>query len=186
MGVDYYNCVVCNEIYADCEDYGSCDGCNASWGPCCVDDIKTFIFSGESRCTLCWRDTPKRPDSDELIQFALKKLKTTKDELENEFCAEDKTPKDYFYCTECPTQKCANTECERVSNPHEDDDGCYKIQRIGFCCKAQKLEDDMWCDVCLAWRRRKMAISLFFLRKNHESFARLPKDVLKYLICNFL
>lgn len=184
MGVDYYNCEVCNEIYAYCNDCSSCEGCDARWGPCCIDDVQKFIFNGEERCTLCWKDTPKRPDSDELLQFALKKLKKTEYELENEFCAEeDRTPPDYFYCTECPTRECPNTECECVSKPHEDDDGCYEIQRIGFCCKAQEFEDDdIWCNGCLAWRRRKFRITMLFLRKNHEAFARLPKDVLKYIL----
>lgn len=42
MGVDYYNCEFCNEIYADCTDYGSCKICNKSACPNCY--YKDFSY----------------------------------------------------------------------------------------------------------------------------------------------
>ncbi len=42
MGVDYYNCELCNEIYADCSDYGSCKICNKNVCPVCYH--RDFVY----------------------------------------------------------------------------------------------------------------------------------------------
>lgn len=116
MGVDYYNCKVCGEIFADCSDYGTCESCYAHWCHSCMREVTTFMFNNEERCEFCWKDEPKHPKPDVLLDFAVKKLKTTHEELRQEFVAqagpEYRHGRDKFYCTQCDEGECASTKCE--------------------------------------------------------------------------
>ncbi|PEA25850.1 hypothetical protein CN984_12035 [Bacillus cereus] len=40
MGVDYYNCEVCNEIFSDAGHYGHCGGCEENLCGSCYDEMR--------------------------------------------------------------------------------------------------------------------------------------------------
>ncbi len=54
MGVDYYNCDNCNEIYADCSNYGSCIVCNADvcYG-CSIEIMSEYCFKDHYHREIC-------------------------------------------------------------------------------------------------------------------------------------
>ncbi len=69
MGVDYYNCNWCDEIYADCSDYGCCDvqGCGAKvCSNCCSDNMTKYCIVtdyGFSHIDICNEHIEKKIDS---------------------------------------------------------------------------------------------------------------------------
>lgn len=192
MGVDYYNCKNCGDIFPDCSAYGYCEGCGVHWCQSCKSSVEVFVFDGEKRCDFCWKDTPKRVKSSQLLTLAIKKLKTTHDELEAEFRAqagpEFREAKDRFYCTECPEGDCANEKCERVAESFDLDDPEDNDQHRGYCCQAQVphgLESDDFCEPCQQWLQRQLAIQLLGIRKFRPAVGLqvVPKDVIiSYLI----
>ncbi len=47
MGVDFYNCAECTEIYADCGDYTTCDVCGRGFCSACEDVTTEFELECE-------------------------------------------------------------------------------------------------------------------------------------------
>lgn len=190
MGVDYYNCDVCQDIFSDCSGYGYCDGCYKRWCQSCY--VAKFIFDGRERCDLCWNDACIPVKSKQLLEFCCKKYKTTPSEIEEEFRQEAgpayQQPEDSYYCTSCIEGECASSKCVRIDDycDVEDDDG--DVRHVGYCCRAQikycGADEDDICDECRKWERRRSAYTLLALRcfRPKTPFAKLPKDVLIYLI----
>jgi hypothetical protein len=58
MGVDYYNCDLCDEIYDNCDGYGGDCACKHSFCVDCFDDMKELYEYDEEeeelkQCKLC-------------------------------------------------------------------------------------------------------------------------------------
>lgn len=67
MGVDYDNCEFCNEIYADCSDYGSCKICKKNACPSCYyNDFNYYKLDNDVYWSTCRNhDFMYDSDSDE-------------------------------------------------------------------------------------------------------------------------
>lgn len=148
MGVDFYNCHICNEIYADCADHDWCEHCDASWCGNCMEDgsNEKFTYHGEERCSLCAPTGKARePTPEELLSFILERHQL---DLAEEVRAIQETPGfrraiEYYECGECALSDVdCNPDCQRLS---EEINGIR-----GRCCKAIHEEDkDGWCSSCL-------------------------------------
>lgn len=198
MGITFSNCDVCDNIYHDCSDYGSCETCGKSWCDDCKDmnEVKQFIFNGKLRCTLCWKEEPKRVKKSVLFDYITKKLRTTYEELEDEFRAqagpEYREPKDRYFCTECYDNECASVKCEYIDynigyEVHDE------IQYRGWCCKAynrHNTREDYYelCKGCKKWERQRIQTILLGVHKfRPDSLLKtIHKDVLKYMAQTFL
>ena len=182
MGVDFENCKNCGEIYADCSDYGSCEGCGVCWCPVCKRNgrVEQFFFDGESRCSFCWEDEPADVDTHDLLQFVLDKFGAKFNDVLKEFRASAQDPsyrqgKDCYYCTECECGECASRDCECVSWDTNVPD---RIPTRGLCCKARGDVDR--CEACVNWEiNRARVLMLGMSRFRPQSMlAMLPRDVL--------
>jgi hypothetical protein len=86
MGVDFYNCEVCGEIFADCGEYVSCDGCGAHWcSKECAEKAGgkggDYAWSTDS-CKLCRNEDA---DDADLFKFILQKYRVTREEVLAEY-----------------------------------------------------------------------------------------------------
>ena len=80
MGMDFYSCENCGEIFDDCGSYGVCHKCNAWFCDDC--DNKYRVEEENGKCPICSGETvPEK----RLLDFALKKLKTSKEKLKREY-----------------------------------------------------------------------------------------------------
>lgn len=193
MGVDYYNCDYCKEIFSDCEDYGICESCYSRWCSDCerYGNCKSFIFEGKQRCGFCWKDAPRDIKKGLLLDFALEKLCTTQEVLEKEFReqagSEYREIRDTFYCTQCEPGECASKECERVAIPCDVDDPNEEHQHCGYCCVSQinfqGLGDDESCTSCRRWNFRRLAILLLGIRqfRPKSGLLTISKDVFRFI-----
>lgn len=192
MGVDYYNCKMCGDIFADCSDHGTCEGCYATWCEGCKHSVTTFVFGGEERCDFCWHGGPKRVKKQQLLDFAVKKLKTTVEALEEEFCAqagpEYRESRDSYYCTQCAKGECANKRCTQIDKDCDLDDPDDDDQHRGYCCAAQikfcGASEDELCEGCTKWQAHRTVFLLLGLGRFRPKtgLAMIPKDVLRYMI----
>jgi hypothetical protein len=96
MGVDYYNCEVCNDIYCDAGYYGYCGNCEASLCGSCYDEMRKLhgeLGEDHEKAGDFGEDAPKCCsvcdgsviDDAVFIEFLSKKLGHTREELEAEF-----------------------------------------------------------------------------------------------------
>jgi hypothetical protein len=96
MGVDYYNCEICNEIFADAGHYGHCGKCEATLCGHCYDEMRTkngelgeehekASWYGEEAPNCCDVCDGTVIDETEFINFLVKKIGSTREELEIEF-----------------------------------------------------------------------------------------------------
>ena len=145
MGIDYYTCCFCDEIYAG--DGGSCAGCHAHWCHRCAEDENPFWFDGKVRCTMCFDTLPNNIDTDDLLDYALEKIGQTRSELYDELklkrpelCA----PTHTYTCQQTEPHPCCNKECETLEDEHRDSalSGTYETDYVrGFCCNAKGCDD---------------------------------------------
>ena len=58
MGVDFFNCAICNEIFNDCGYYGTCSNCEEMMCGTCVDSQgkKYGVVEEDSEAALDWGD----------------------------------------------------------------------------------------------------------------------------------
>ena len=162
MGVDYDNCANCGEIYADCSNYGSCQGCSQSWCENCRLYIKAFVYGDDIRCDLCFTTEPEEPSTSDLLEFALKKLGTRKLALRDELIASEKRfrePKNVYHCTaDKAKHDCKEGVCLTIAKDWdlEEDECGVDIQR-GLCCAVKdKDEEEYWCEECKKSKRAKL------------------------------
>lgn len=156
MGIDYNNCGVCGEIYADCEDYGNCEGCGKHWCWRCVDDIEVFFYGDDIRCDLCFDTGTKEIGEKDLLDFALEKLKTTREDLRQELKRtrpeEFDTPQNKYECQGEKKHKCIK-ECETLhetcEHPTEDLSNHETSKVRGLCCRFKYPKSRTeWCEKC--------------------------------------
>jgi len=84
MGVDYYNCDVCNEISNDCGYHIWCDTCGAFICESCVDEhgVEQDDETCEtSNCPICAK---KIVTTDQIFDFLLKKVNMTREQVKEE------------------------------------------------------------------------------------------------------
>lgn len=84
MGVDYYNCDVCDEIYCDCGHCGTCEECMSGLCGICYDEaVEKFGMEDDLlvRCQVCSGDFVSDLD---VINFLLEKTKGSREDVENE------------------------------------------------------------------------------------------------------
>lgn len=166
MGVDYYNCSHCGEIYADCGTYKSCEHCGGSACANCMDDVDFFEFQGEHYCDLCWEDEIPIYDDGELLNYLLNKYKRTRDEIENEL--PKKKPKHRYYCKE--KHNCGSVRCDLI---YEDfySENDWELPSRGICCLEHKLIAAERCSACLI--KPKLITFLCCMKKMNV----LPRDI---------
>ena len=86
MGVDYYDCEACGEIYCDCGPCGYCDGCDAMLCIDCYDKSVEKYGKDEEhdhllKCVLCQKDVITDAT---LVPFLLSLAGMTREQAENE------------------------------------------------------------------------------------------------------
>lgn len=70
MGVGYYNCSECKELFADCGDFLKCGNCGDMYCPDCMDTAKiTFMDEDDEEVSGCIRCEPKRKAKIEFQNF---------------------------------------------------------------------------------------------------------------------
>jgi len=102
MGVDFYSCKECGETFPDCGEYFTCKGCYKHFcdGKCAGAKPLTAEFkdscecgdfdAGECSCELCSYCLGEKVTDADLLKYALKSLKLTRDELAAKFHEETK------------------------------------------------------------------------------------------------
>lgn len=97
MGVDFYNCELCGEIFADAGHWGHCGGCESMMCGYCYDEMRKkngelgseherADFYGEEAPNCCDKCDGTIIDTEEFIAFLIRKIGgATRDELEKEF-----------------------------------------------------------------------------------------------------
>lgn len=146
MGVDFYNCDRCGEIYASCSNYGSCEGCDASWCEFCAQSFESFWVGDAIRCDLCFHPYgPPNPSTEQLLELALFQLKKTRDELHAEWEAGQEW--DRLQCDICGVKDCA-----LLAEGWQDDEltDYSTTIRLGRCCKGSHYSTGEWCTACEA------------------------------------
>jgi hypothetical protein len=142
MGVDYYNCDLCDEIYTTCAGGGSCDSCGASWCDRCNEPSPVFYIGDDKYCEHCYPDPDKKKHHSkrEKLDFLLEHAKMTEAELIALMPPLNVEP-DYV-CTKTEEHGCVQ-ECTTLGHNWEDEDG---YQCRGLCCKAKGLHE--LCEAC--------------------------------------
>jgi hypothetical protein len=96
MGVDFYNCSVCGDIFSDAGYYGYCINCEGMMCGHCHDKMAEkhgFIgenhekasWYGEEAVNHCDACDGSKLDLDSFVDFLVDKIGKGKDELEEEF-----------------------------------------------------------------------------------------------------
>jgi len=184
MGVDYYNCDICNEIYADCGTYESCQTCGASWCANCMDEYEIFMIDDEERCDLCFNTEPSQPSVGEILNLVLQKTGISKQDIIQELQQYQVTNR--YYCSIQDLEEhpyCGSTKCLRLSESSSShaNDGYYTTNNIrGLCCVA-RFPEDTWCYEC---SKRRWSIYEFILCIEYQ-YPDVPKDIIRY-ICYFI
>jgi len=91
MGVDFYNCKKCNEVFADCGDYVYCPKCYENW--CCdecaekdglilISDEDGDYIEDECSCNFCRQEDF---DDETLLEYLFKKYNVTRKEVALEY-----------------------------------------------------------------------------------------------------
>lgn len=139
-------CHFCNDSNA----HHYCETCDATWCSECDEDCETFFYGGEMRCTVCFPTEPKPIQDADLLEYALRKLDTTKEELVADLSRlrEFSKPQNKYACTDQSDHSCA-PKCTTLG---EDHDGVR-----GLCCRAKSKSHDTWCDQCRLFRILKRA-----------------------------
>ncbi len=160
MGIDYDNCDVCGEIYADCDDFGSCEGCRKSWCSRCNESYRSFRYGDKIRCDLCFSTDPKPVTKSALFDYALEKLKTTKDELVADLKRtrpEYNEPQNTYSCQDEREHICIES-CTALANDFDDDspEQDYIEHVRGRCCNSCYPDDPSeHCDECKKPKSKK-------------------------------
>lgn len=98
MGVDFYNCEICEEIFNDCGHYGHCAKCESTLCGDCYDkmyeknggldeDDENYGYWGEGAPACCDKCDGTVIDKTAFFQFLADKLGKEIEELEAEFRA---------------------------------------------------------------------------------------------------
>lgn len=98
MGIDYYNCEICDEIFPDVNHYGHCGNCEATLCGDCYDAMREkngelgeahekASWYGEESPNCCDKCTGEHIDPNEFLRFVIAKTGMTEDALEAEFRA---------------------------------------------------------------------------------------------------
>ena len=162
MGIDHYNCDACGEIFANVEGYAMCSGCHARFCRRCTDGIELFYYAGKDRCFHCFSTEPRGLSKNAVFKYALQKLGTTREALEDEMA----TLPEYDAYTK---PVFSNSYVCQDESPHGCEPGCTTLDEDfdvleppegsdlevvrGLCCRAKTRTDtghdeDDWCDVC--------------------------------------
>jgi len=160
MGVDHYNCDMCGEIFADVEGYVMCNECNTRFCNTCTDEAERFYYAGKDRCSQCFSTEARGLSKSKVLKYALKKLLTTREALEDEMATmpeydEYTKPTASYVCQDNTPHGCEPgcttlDEDFDVANPPKGSD--LEVVR-GLCCRAKTRtntghDEDDWCDVC--------------------------------------
>lgn len=159
MGVDFYNCDLCNAIYPDCGPCGNCEGCERSWCGSCDKGIRTFWYNGDTRCDVCWPPKAEPITDEALLELALEKFNASRDELEAELKASDDRYREKSFPYQCcEDHACGGADCENIDQLTVLDrykNYCTK-DALGICCKVWMPNDrDQWCDACSKTKKQK-------------------------------
>lgn len=139
MGVDFYNCHLCGAIYPDCGPCGSCEGCGTSWCGECDEEMDVFWFNGDIMCDICYNREPRKLTDAELIDILLKKLGTTREDIESK--TQTKDP-DVYDCQVCAPGDPCHADCPDISKGyHEPELEGYMTDLVrGKCCVSRGTE----------------------------------------------
>lgn len=160
MGVDFYNCDICNEIYPDCGKYDTCESCGISWCHICIYHERNdqFMYNGQVYCSICGpRQQVRDPEDDELLEYILMKYNINKDvEIRNlKSTAQFQDEVEKYYCTTSVDDMhgeldCNMTDCDNVAMLFEMEESYDGIAyQKGRCCRDLFGEDrNQWCGNC--------------------------------------
>ena len=98
MGVDYYNCEICDEIFADVGHYGHCGKCEATLCGHCYDEMREkngelgeeherASWYGEEAPNCCDKCDGTKIDTTKFFEYLADKLGQSTEELEAEYRA---------------------------------------------------------------------------------------------------
>lgn len=190
MGVTYYNCDNCGDIFNSYTFGGFCDHCDSRWCADCKNSIQRFLFANEERCTQCFDTVPDVPTENEVLTFALGKLGMTRAELIQEFVTNAgpdsrfHSSSDEYRCTQCPAGTCASTQCEQIDQDYERPNEDDEIPARGYCCVAQEEPHAEFCAPCQAFWCRKTIMTLLGIRafRPESPLTALQRDVLRDIV----
>lgn len=158
MGVDFYNCNVCDEIYADYSNYGTCEGCDARWCENCDENIKKFIYDGKECCNVCFSTDPVIITDDEMLDHVLQMLEKTRDDLKREMLLMDmyNKPQNEYKCIDPDGKHECNNACLVIAEDFDLEESQLPLR--GLCCVARYKEDkDAYCAECTKDKKLKPA-----------------------------
>jgi len=83
MGVCYYNCDICEEIYCDCGDYSYCEKCETSFCEDCVDKFELEYGKDDEliNCPIC---NKTEVTYHEIRKVMWEKLNCTKEDIKRD------------------------------------------------------------------------------------------------------
>lgn len=154
MGVDFYNCCICNEIYAGCGDYGWCEGCGRSWCGYCDKSQHVFWYDDKICCTWCFSTDPQPIEDNDLLEYALEKLDKSRVELIDELKRdrpEYTEPQNVYECQDNPKSHICNKKCTTLADDFSDEDlKQYSTHQVrGRCCNSKYPDNpDEMCESC--------------------------------------
>lgn len=96
MGVDYYNCEMCEEIFSDAGYWGTCGNCESMMCGHCHDEMRTkngvlgeehenADDFGEDAPNCCDKCDGSKLDETAFVNYLIAKLGKTRAELEEDF-----------------------------------------------------------------------------------------------------
>lgn len=162
MGVDYYNCSECNEIYADCGDCGYCEYGYCNYNVCigCHNDNSTvFDFTSDKDFTICNRHLEVYEESDSETESESEESEESEESSSSEESLKPKVLNDLLkyvnnkydinlksmkelysykrieYCKECKT-----TDCRKFTPGKYHTNTCCVCKKRDICksCKKEK------------------------------------------------
>jgi len=96
MGIDYYNCDICGDIFNDCGHYGYCGNCEATLCGHCYDAMSEKngeLGEGHENADDYGEDAPNccdvcdgtHIDPNEFLRFVISKTGMSEEDLETEY-----------------------------------------------------------------------------------------------------
>lgn len=168
MGIIHDVCDFCGIIFADCDDYGYCDGCDRKWCEHCQNNV--FLYGTRTVCEMCFSVTNTDVTTERILAYILKEygeqmvtdpdvlslfIKNHKIDLDKvRFEVRKRIVGNETYTCQDTTNHDCSGQCTKLSTDYiYDEPNRYHETRAefdrGVCCKIQEPDDQsQWCSEC--------------------------------------
>lgn len=179
MGMDYYACSECGEPFTSYDDYTHCSGCNRRYCDECGDGNAIFYIDideeYDTRCVNCLHVGYRPVRDGELLEYILKKLGRTVEDVAVEFRETDEYKESLhtLTCTSCEYDACKNIA--EVFQGGEGLDYTNNISSVCCTCRHEIFKDTtvIPCDLCNNKKFMKHWMGVHVAMRN----AGAPKDL---------